>query len=164
MSYQLIVLGASAGGKSTLMRYLREHTNLRVIEMDEEIIKTTDGKWPTDDNYRNTVLIPQITSKILEKDGVVYLSSYVPEEYVKKAKRKGFILILLDVSREELVVRDKKRIAEEKYESVARYFDMQLEGFEKLKKEKLIDEIIDAHKSTATISAKIQELAGGFSR
>jgi guanylate kinase len=33
---KIIILAPSAGGKSTLMRYLREHTKLNVREMDEE--------------------------------------------------------------------------------------------------------------------------------
>ena len=156
---KLIILGPSAGGKSTLMRYLREHTDLHVMEMDEEIVELNDGKWPTDDEYRNTVLVPKITKKIIAKDKVVYLSSYVPDDLAKEAKEKGFKILLLDVGLEQLKKRDDKRIKEEKYESVAGYFDVQLKGFERLKKKELIDTVIDGHRPTEQIAEHIVKLA-----
>ena len=131
--YKLIIIGASAGGKSTLMRYLRQHTDLVVVEMDEEIVKLNDNKWPTDDRYRNTVLVPKITKKIIGMDKVIYISSYVPDGLAEEAKHNGFIIVLLDVGFEQLKERNDKRMAGKGYESVAIYFDMQLDGFKRLK-------------------------------
>jgi len=159
--YKLIIVGASTSGKSTLMRYLRQHTDLVVAEMDEEIVKLNKGRWPTDDDYRNTVLVPKITEKIIGMDEVVYISSYVPDELVKKAKRKGFKIALLEVGLEQLKARNTKRMLEEKYETVAIYFDMQLSGFERLKNKDLIDKIIDGHKTTKEIADEILAIATG---
>lgn len=157
--YKLIILGPSAGGKSTLMRYLRKNTDLRVVEMDEEIVKLNKGKWPTDDNYRNTVLVPKITKKVIDMDKVVYLSSYVPDNLAKEAKDGGFTVVLLDVSLEQLKERNAKRMEEEKYGSVASYFNMQLKGFERLRSKGLMDKVIDGHKSTEKIAEDIAQLA-----
>jgi guanylate kinase len=157
--YKIIIIAASTGGKSTLMRYLRKHTDLVIAEMDEELVKINNGKWPFDDRYKNSVLVPKVTNKIIKSDKVVYLSSYVPDELAQKAKDNGFTIVLLDVSLEQLKQRDAIRIAEESYESVSRYFDMQLKGFERLKKKGLIDKTIDGHQSTKEIAEEIVRLA-----
>ena len=159
--YKLIIVGASTSGKSTLMRYLRQHTDLVVAEMDEEIVKLNKGKWPTDDDYRNTVLVPKITREIIGMDEVVYISSYVPDELAKEAKHKGFTIVLLEVSLEQLKTRNAKRMREEKYRSVAAYFDMQLNGFKHLKDKGLIEKTIDGHKTTKEIADEISEIATG---
>jgi adenylate kinase family enzyme len=159
--YKLIVIGASTSGKSTLMRYLRRHTDLVVTEMDEEIVKLNKGKWPTDDDYRNTVLVPKITEKIIGMDEVVYISSYVPDELAEDAKRKGFTIASLEVSLEQLKARNAKRMREEKYRSVAAYFDMQLNGFKRLKDKGLIEKTIDGHKTTKEIADEISAIATG---
>ena len=91
-------------------------------------------------------------------DEVVYLSSYVPDDLAKEAKQRGFTIVLLDVSLEQLKERDAKRVAEERYESVAIYFEMQMAGFEKLKNKDLVDKIIDGHKSTEEIAEDIVHL------
>ncbi len=157
--YKIIVIGASTGGKSTFMRYLRQHTDLVVAEMDEEIVKLNGNKWPTDDDYRNTVLVPKITKEIIDKDKVIYISSYVPDELAEEAKRKGFVIVLLEVSLEQLKERNAKRMVEEGYESVATYFDVQLNGFKQLKEKGLIDKTIDGHRSTEMIAEEIVKLS-----
>lgn len=84
-----IVLAPSAGGKSTLMKYLREHTDFNVREMDEEVIRENDGKWPDDNNYKDQVLVPKIVNEILSENNVLYLASYVPEHLIIKARNTG---------------------------------------------------------------------------
>jgi len=39
-----MILAPSAGGKSKLMRYLREHSDLQVAETDEEVTKANNGE------------------------------------------------------------------------------------------------------------------------
>ena len=73
--FKLIILAASDGGKSTSMRYLRTHTGLNVLEMFEEILKLNDNKWPANDSYKNTVLLPQISQIIIHMDNLVYITS-----------------------------------------------------------------------------------------
>ena len=97
MSKQLIVLAPSAGGKSTLMRYLRENTDLQVFEMDEEVMRANENKWPEDNKYKDKVLVPRIVKGILQKPEAVYLASYVPEELLEEAHAKGFQIALINV-------------------------------------------------------------------
>ena len=42
MNYKIIVLAPSCGAKSSLMRYLREHTDLQIAETDEEVMKANN--------------------------------------------------------------------------------------------------------------------------
>lgn len=156
--YKLVIIGASTSGKSTLMRHLRKHTQLNVIEMDEEIVKLYKGNWPRDDTYRNSVLVPEITKKIISMNEVVYISSYVPDELVREASMQGFTILLLEVGLEQLKARDKKRMAEEKYKSVNKYFSMQLNGIKRLKEKGLIDKVIDGHKTTEEIANEVTQL------
>ncbi|HUD06604.1 MAG TPA: hypothetical protein VMR34_01835 [Candidatus Saccharimonadales bacterium] len=76
MSKKLIVLAPSLGGKSTLMRYLREHTDLVIAEMDEEVMKANNNTWPTDDDYKNKILVPKIVKEIIKKDKVIVMVQY----------------------------------------------------------------------------------------
>ncbi len=64
----------------------------------------------------------------------------------------------MDVSRDQLKERDAKLMVEEKYESVASYFDIRLKGFAKLKDKGLIDKVIDGHRSTEEIAQDIVQL------
>src|SRR5438552_19196288 len=97
MSYKLLVLAPSAGGKSTLMRYLRAHTDLNVAETDELVTAANNGVFP-DDELKNKLLVPETTRKVLVLPSVVYIASYIPENLVELARIKGFKTVLLDVS------------------------------------------------------------------
>ncbi len=94
MAYKLLILAPSAGGKSTLLRYLREHTDLNIAETDEEVMKANMGEWP-DDKLKNEILVPQTTKEIISRPAVVYFASYIPEELIKSARSNGFRIILL---------------------------------------------------------------------
>lgn len=152
---KLILLAPSAGGKSTLMRYMREHTGFNIREMDEEVMKVNDNKWPDDNKYKDQVLVPMIVKKILDEDDVLYLTSYVPEELLVKAKSSGFKVLLLDVSIHELNRRNKKRMTAEHYADASPWLELQLNTFNKLKDKGLVDEVIDGHSSTEDIASAI---------
>ena len=51
MSYKIIILAPSCGGKSSLMRYLREHTDLHIVETDEEVMKANNDVWPVFEGF-----------------------------------------------------------------------------------------------------------------
>ena len=152
---KIIVLAPSAGGKSTLMRYLRHHTKLNVAEMDEEIVKANNNKWPSDDDYKNQVLVPKITKEIIEKDEVTYFTSYIPIHLVQKAKDNGFRIILLNLSLEQLIARNTERMKSEGYDDASRWFEIQLKGYKELQDAGLIDEVFDADIPTNKIADHI---------
>jgi|GEM_PF-453904 guanylate kinase len=158
MSYKLIILAPSAGGKSTLMRYLREHTDFHVAETDEEVVRANNGEWPSDDQYKNEVLIPQTINEIISRDQVIYLMKDMPIEQLRKAKQNGFKVVILKLSKEQLLSRNKKRMVEEGYDDAAKWFDSQLQELDMFDKEDLVDQHIDGDLSTEEIAQKVMNL------
>lgn len=152
---KIIVLAPSAGGKSTLMKYLREHTDFNVREMDEEVIRENDGKWPNDNNYKDQVLVPKIVSGILSENNVLYLASYVPEHLIIKARNTGFKIVLLNVGIEELNRRNKERMGIERYADASPWLQLQLDTFTKLKDKGLVDKVIDGNASIRDIATAV---------
>lgn len=159
MTNKLIILAPSAGGKSTLLRYLRENTDLPVFEMDEEVMTANGNRWPDDNDYKDKVLVPKIVKGILDKPEAVYLASYVPEELLKKAQTNGFQIALINVSLDELIQRNKKRMEVENYADSTPWLQLQLDTFNKLDENGLIDSQIDGHQNTASIANDIIALA-----
>jgi adenylate kinase family enzyme len=158
MAYKLIILAPSAGGKSTLMRYLREHTKLHIAETDEEVMKANKNVWP-DDELKNKVLVPQTTKVIISLDSIVYFASYVPDELIIEARVRGFKVILLEINMESLIARNKNRMSIENYQDATPWLKMQLDTFERLKKAKLIDEVIDGMQTVEEITKQLVALA-----
>lgn len=152
---KIILLAPSNGGKSTLMRFMRKHTELNILEMDEEVMKENGDKWPADNNYKDLVLVPKIVERILDEDNVLYMASYVPEELLIRARVSRFKVLLLDVSIEELNRRNKQRMTTEDYADASPWLRLQLDTFNKLKDKELIDMVIDGGSSTKDIAAVI---------
>ena len=158
MAYRLIILAPSAGGKSTLMRYLREHTKLHIAETDEEVMKANNNVWP-DDELKNKVLVPQTTRVIISLDSIVYFASYIPDELLIEARARGFKVILIEINMESLIARNKNRMSIENYQDATPWLKMQLDTFERLKKAKLIDEVIDGMQTVEEITKQLVALA-----
>jgi shikimate kinase len=155
---KIIVLAPSAGGKSTLMRYLREHTNLNVREMDEEVMKENNDTWPEDNDHKDQVLVPRIVKKILNEDNIVYLASYVPEDLIKDARAQNFIVLLLKVELDELLKRNKERMTIEHYADATSWLKLQLDTFTKLQDKGIIDKVIDGNLPTKDIATIIEDV------
>lgn len=158
MSYKLLILAPSAGGKTTLVRYLREHTKLEIAETDEEVMKANNDVWP-DDELKNKVLVPQTTKEIISRPSVVYLAAYVPDEQITEAKAKGFKVVLLDLTIEELAARNKQRMSTKNDRDAMPWIQLQLDTFDRLQKENLIDDVISGDQPVEILAKKIEELA-----
>lgn len=161
LKYKIIIQAPSVGGKSTLMRYLREHTDLEIAEMDEKIIRANNNQWPTDGKYKDQVLVPKITREIMKMDKVIYLASYVPTEQLREARNHGFTSVLLKLNINQLTARNAKRVEEEGYKDATPWRDIQLETYDKLAKEGLIDKTIDGNQPTSKIAEEVIKLAQG---
>jgi dephospho-CoA kinase len=158
MNYKIMLLAPSAGGKSTLMRYLREHSELNIVETDEEVTKANDGKWPSDD-YKNEVLIPLTFKSILIQKQVLFLMKDLPIGLLREARSAGFYIVALILTYEQLMERNSKRMEEESYDDGSAWFKAQIEQIESYVKDQLVDEIIDGTLPIAQIAEKIIELA-----
>lgn len=150
-----MVLAPSAGGKSTLTRYLREHTDLHIAETDEEVVKANNNEWPSDDEYKDNVLIPQTASEVISRAEVVYFMKDIPVELLKKARRNGFKIIVLKLTLRQLNSRNTKRMKEEGYDDASRWFQGQLDELDRLNHQDLVDVIIDGNLSTPKIADEI---------
>lgn len=137
------------------MRYLRQGKNLNVREMDEEVMKANNSKWPNDNAYKDNILVPRIVSEIIAEDEVIYLASYVPEQQLKQARDNGFKILLLDIPLEELKLRNKKRMEIEGYDDATSWLQIQLNTFSRLQVQGLIDALINGHQSTEKIAQDI---------
>lgn len=157
MNYKLIILAPSCGGKSSLMRYLREHTDLHIAETDEEVMKANNDVWPNDE-LKNKVLVPKTTNEIITREHVIYFASYIPAELLQKAKDKGFKIIVLETPLSVLRERNEKRMKEEGYDDVSQWFEGQLDNYEDLVKDHIVDKTINGNQAVEKVVAEIKNL------
>ncbi|MEX0934866.1 MAG: hypothetical protein WDZ70_00890 [Candidatus Paceibacterota bacterium] len=120
--YKIIVLGSQCSGKSAIIRYIQDNTNLVCIDHDEEIKKRHDGKYPEDHVYVSNEVLPSIEDYVLSLPKVIYSASFwglnkdgvIDNEKITLAKEKGFKFVNLTTDREILEDRNKKRVSEGK--------------------------------------------------
>jgi len=156
MNYRIIVLAPSCGGKSSLMRYLREHTDLHIAETDEEVMKANNNVWPNND-LKNKVLVPQTTNEIISRESVIYFASYIPDDLLIKAKQKGFKIVILEVPLNILSERNEKRMADEKYDDVSPWFNGQLDNFKELKSKGITNYSINGNQDIEKVADDLRD-------
>jgi len=152
-----LIIGSSLTGKTTLVKYLRDNLNMEVQEIDEELNRLNGGKFPTDMEYKNNVLVPKIKQEVLDKNKIIFFTNvhyFTPEDIVS-ARQRGFKIILLFVDREELEIRNKHRMENEGYEDQSHWLDGQLHYQKEIEDKKLIDIAIETNKPVEDI---VQEL------
>ena len=140
------------------MRYLRQHSSLNIREMDEEVMKANNDIWPDDNAYKDQVLVPKVLQEILQMKGVIYLTSYVPEELLKEARNHDFKIVLLDISLEELQRRNQERMKVEGYADATPWLQLQLDTFARLSKDGLIDVIVEGENLAPVIAEELLSL------
>lgn len=157
MSYKLIILAPSCGGKSSLMRYLREHTDLHIAETDEEVMKANNDVWP-DNELKNKVLVPKTTNEIITRENVIYFASYIPTELLQKAKDKGFKIIVIKTPLEVLKKRNTNRMKTEGYDDVSPWFKGQLDNYKSLVESHIIDQAINGNQDVEKVVKAVKDL------
>ena len=157
-----IIIGTSLTGKTTLIKYLRKTSSLPIQEIDEELVQLNNGIYPKEDNYKNTVLVPQIKTKILASKSVLFFTNahYFTPQDLQKARHKGFKIVQLFVGKEELERRNKKRMASEGYEDHSQWFDSMLEYQKEIKEQGLVDKTIKTDKLVKKIAQELVDFLG----
>lgn len=156
---KLLIIGSQLSGKTTITKYLRKLTDVPVSEVDEEILKLNDDVWPTDNVYKDRVLIPQIYESMAGKEDIIFfINSVFPITLLQKFKENGFTIIHLKISREEIVKRNSYRIEHEGYEDALPWIDGQLKNHEKIKNAGYIDQEIDAMEQVETIANLLMKI------
>jgi hypothetical protein len=161
MAYKIIVFAPAAGGKTRLVNYLRAHTDLAVREIDEEILRANDYSWPEDRDYKEAVIIPGISQRVIDMESVIFFTYRMPIDYIRKARNQGFQMIVLNVGIAELTRRNAKRMAEQGYDDISHWFEVQLKNYEDLNREGLVDRVIDGQRPTPEVAEDIIKMAEG---
>lgn len=154
----MLVLATSAGGKSTLTRYLRKSTTLTIFEVDEELLAARNNVWPEAELIHNT-LISQITRKLLSGNCDIFFSKDMAVDLVKEVKDSGAKVVMLDVNIECLRSRNAKRMTDEGYSDISPWLQGQLDQLSQIKDAELVDEIVDGNLSVEHIAAKLVSIA-----
>jgi guanylate kinase len=154
-----IVIGASLSGKTTIIKYLRANTKLTISEIDEELTGLNNGIYPMDIEYKHKVLFPQILEKILKESSIIFFTntSYFSIQELREAREKGFTIIQLEVSLEVLKQRNIER-QNEGYDNLEQYLEGMVEYQEILKKENLVDYIVNAEQTVENVISELLEI------
>jgi tRNA uridine 5-carbamoylmethylation protein Kti12 len=141
-----IIIGASCSGKTTLIRNIRGKIKSPISEMDNELMALNDGEFPKNFKYKMKVLAPKAVKKVLSKKNIIFFTNtdYFTAKVLPKAKKEGFKIIQLKASLKEMKRRNAKRVRNEGYDNLSRYFKGMLEYQTKIKSLGLIDSTIDA--------------------
>ena len=131
---------------------------LHIVETDEEVMKANNNVWPDDNNYKDQVLLPKVANETINQDNVILIASYIPTELLRKAREQGFRIVILQLTLEELKQRNAKRMNKESYDDANPWFNGQLEDYQRLSREGLVDNTVDGHQSTDQIVKEIVKL------
>ncbi len=157
---KLLVIGTQLSGKTTLARYLREHTHVIVSEVDEEIVRENGGTWPEDNVYKDTVLIPRIYERIASMESVIFFANYfAPVSQVEIFRSQGFSVANLRLGRDEMLRRNIHRMQHEGYEDATPWIDGQITNHNELRRLGLVDIEVDATLPTAEIAHALMQFA-----
>lgn len=160
MKDKVIVIGASTVGKSSLIKYLREHTNLVIDEMDEMLTRMNDGVYPKDGDYRHKILEPRMVKEVLAQDNVIFFSNtnIFSIADLEHAHKLNFLIVLLILSREKMEMRNKQRMELEGYDDVSMYFRYMLEYQEQIKAGGVVDKEIATDQPVDSVAAELLEI------
>lgn len=73
MKERAIIIGSSTTGKTTLLKYFKEHTDIPVDESDDVLTRLNGGTYPHDSDYKINVLAPQMVQEVLARERIVFL-------------------------------------------------------------------------------------------
>lgn len=152
---KVIIIGPPLVGKTTLINYLREHTNLPILELDEELVKLNNGTWPTDEEYRNKVLVHKAVDDIKIMDKVIFFTTYFSIDDLKEAKENKFKIIQLMLDKSELIKRNVERMQNKGELDATKALKENLKLQDDIKNAGVFDKIIYTNKPVEDIASEI---------
>ena len=152
-----IIIGSSLSGKTTLIRYLRSKTDLPLLEVDEELVRINHGQYPTDNDHKHKVLIPEIIKDILNRDDIIFFTNtdYFGLEDLKKACKNGFQIIQLSLDLIELKKRNQFRVKNEGYPDVNQWLEGMIKYQTEMREKSLVDKVINANQPIENIASEL---------
>ncbi len=155
---KLLILGTQLAGKTTLVKYLKQNTDLPVTEIDKEILIRNNNTWPKDRHYIESVLFPEIISQLLQKEDIIVFASYLSKDYIHLLRQNDFKLFILEISRDEIAKRNLKRVQEIEKDNTSQWIVGEIELQQDIEREGIVDGYLDAEQPTITIAEKILKL------
>ncbi len=150
-----IVIGTSLSGKSTLIRHLRATTTLPISEMDEELTLANEGTFPS--VATKSHLATQVITDILNRDSILFFANtdYFSHPDLYLAKSKGFKILQLSLSLDQLIARNAQRMKVENYEDHSQWFPGMVAYQQEVSASGLVDHVLDASLPTANIASQL---------
>lgn len=105
---KLLLLGITGSGKSTISEPIGQALGLKILEVDQEVIRLNNGLWPKDDDIIRKYMLAT-NDAVLEMDHVLYVTSWLSKENIKRFYNKEFKIIELHADLKELLKRKIKR-------------------------------------------------------
>lgn len=155
---KIFIIAAQCAGKTTLAKYLQENTHLNIFEVEDGIMKLNGGTWPKDLKYKDDVLTPKVLSSATDMKEVILLDNHMSVERTKQLKKNGFSVILLDVSKDELLRRNIRRMKSEGYEDASIWIDAELRNIQDLQEHKLIDRTVSGEQSVQEVASQVKDI------
>jgi GTPase SAR1 family protein len=158
MKKKVIIIGASTVGKTTLLNYLKEnYSDLPVEEADDVLKKLNGGEYPKDSDYKMKVLAPKMVEDVLGRDSVVFFSNthYFKAKDLRRARGKGFVVMLLLLERKRMEERSIYRHLYEGYEDHTKYFDDMFAYQKEIRERGLVDVVVDTDRVVEEIADEI---------
>ncbi|MBI4039937.1 hypothetical protein HY389_01115, partial [Candidatus Daviesbacteria bacterium] len=85
---KFVILGPSSSSKTTVSMILQNRYGLPIFECDNETRRLNKGYWP-----RNVKVVDkfftQVNKKALEKENIVYITSFLDEAEIVKFTQKA---------------------------------------------------------------------------
>lgn len=155
---KILIIGTQLAGKTTLVKYMKAHTDAVVTEIDKEILIRNSNSWPKNKEYIDNVLIPEIIKQILQQERIIVFASYLSKDYIHLLKQENFKIVILEISREEIIKRNKDRVLAINRDNASHWIVGEIELQEELEKEGIVDDYIDAEQPTKIIADTILRL------
>lgn len=149
--YKIILLGAPLTGKTSVANYLKDNMSLDVLDMDEELKRLNDGKWPGEQPELMDELINQIIADVLSREKIVFSGFFFGIEELKEARRKNFEVVQLQVDMDTTLTRNKERMKEQPGNDAFKYYEKNLEYQNKIHELGLVGRIINGDRPVEDI-------------
>lgn len=104
----VLLLGRSGAGKSTVAPEVGKVFGLEVLEVDDDATRLNGGVWPDDEEVIDA-LFEGITPSVLTMDSVLLVTSWLSVEEIAAFYRRGFHIVELHAAFGELVARKQRR-------------------------------------------------------
>lgn len=152
---KVFVFAVQCGGKTTLAKYLRGSTGCKIVEMDDEIMHLNGGSWPRDIQYKVTDFEPIVYSNISAKHDVIFMDSHLAIERAAKLKGSNFKILYIELSRNELIQRNRHRFESGNQDDASQWIDLELKNAEDLRNKGLFDYTINGKQPTEKIAEEL---------